>query len=534
MNASNPPAAQHAAPPTAEQEAAPRSDAGPGAPRWMPLAAWLLSAFIVLTLTLYIDRMRWTNEEPRRAIVAQEMILTGEYFAPTVFQEPYFKKPPLHNWTIALAAGADRVVTPAEARLVSLAAFLLVGLMAMGLLRPASHRRGYVAFFVVMTMYLMLCEYGNMAEPDMLLTLLTFAAFFVYVRGPRSAPHIAASGLLVGLGILTKGVSPLFFYPPVLLYTLIHTHDRRRRCAWLGLHALIALLPPLAWAGIIYQKGLLPQLLAVSGSELTEKAMRSIWAFLTHLLEYPLKILLVTLPWTGLVWAAWRRAPRRDAVYWISLYAFGIALLVFTLIAGSRDRYMLPALPFLAVWVSYHFDPERRAPAIVSRLLVLAAGGACIAMGVYLLQHAQPLQGALLCGIGVLAAPLAMPRYSYLKLGLVLALLMLLFYEHGLYFYRSVYRPRAYPIARQIEMTLMRDLPVMVEPRADLIHLAVDLEGMIQRPVYHRDLFDFPEYYLITDLEHRVPGARDLMQTFYSRRREADIVLQEVRAAELE
>jgi len=73
--------------------------------------ALALCAFLALTLTLYIDRMRWTHEEPRRALVAQEMLLTKHYLYSTVYQAPYFKKPPLHNWVIALdngsALGAD-------------------------------------------------------------------------------------------------------------------------------------------------------------------------------------------------------------------------------------------------------------------------------------------------------------------------------------------------------------------------------------------------------------------------------------------
>ena len=42
-------------------------------------------------------------EEPRRAIVALEMLLRKSYIVPEINGELYYTKPPLFNWMIALA-----------------------------------------------------------------------------------------------------------------------------------------------------------------------------------------------------------------------------------------------------------------------------------------------------------------------------------------------------------------------------------------------------------------------------------------------
>jgi 4-amino-4-deoxy-L-arabinose transferase-like glycosyltransferase len=41
------------------------------------------------------------GEEPRRAIVAMEMDITGEYVVPKINGWNYYNKPPLFNWVLA-------------------------------------------------------------------------------------------------------------------------------------------------------------------------------------------------------------------------------------------------------------------------------------------------------------------------------------------------------------------------------------------------------------------------------------------------
>ena len=43
-------------------------------------------------------------EEPRRALIALEMLYSGDYLTPTIMGELYFAKPPLFNWIIIVSA----------------------------------------------------------------------------------------------------------------------------------------------------------------------------------------------------------------------------------------------------------------------------------------------------------------------------------------------------------------------------------------------------------------------------------------------
>ncbi|MCA1933688.1 MAG: hypothetical protein LDL13_08930, partial [Calditerrivibrio sp.] len=82
---------------------------------------FVLSLIIVLVDLLFISsNVHLHHEEPRRAIIAQEMILTGDYIVPRVYGEIYNKKPPLQNWLISVFAYRDKFVEDIDARLPSI------------------------------------------------------------------------------------------------------------------------------------------------------------------------------------------------------------------------------------------------------------------------------------------------------------------------------------------------------------------------------------------------------------------------------
>ena len=84
----------------------------------MHLRVGLVGLFVAANLLCYAGRMPLFHEEPRCAIIAQEMLLTGDYVVPKVYQTPYLKKPPMQNWLIALVSLPAGRVTELTARAV--------------------------------------------------------------------------------------------------------------------------------------------------------------------------------------------------------------------------------------------------------------------------------------------------------------------------------------------------------------------------------------------------------------------------------
>jgi hypothetical protein len=205
-----------------------------------------------------------------------------------------------------------------------------------------------------------------------------------------------------------------------------------------------------------------------------------------------------------------------------------VSLAVLTLAAGARDRYLIPAVPFFAIVAAHHIDIERRVPRAAGIVILALLGLASAGMGVFLLQKGILLQALLLIATGLAAALIARRRLRWLECGLLAGVVFLLVQTHGLTYYRSTYLAPVRPLAETVERALDRDLPVVVDPDVDLIHLAVELEGLRRQPVYDRNVHHFPEYYLITSVARRDPGGRELLRAPYTRRKVGEIVVQEI------
>ncbi|MDH3388817.1 MAG: hypothetical protein OEN02_13030, partial [Gammaproteobacteria bacterium] len=105
-------------------------------------AASLSLLLLLLVAILYLpllDQPPFTNEEPRRALVAQSMIATGDYWVPIVRDEIYTAKPPLYNWLIVAANQPGTAIDTFRTRLISLVSLgLLTVSMVIGFRRHLS------------------------------------------------------------------------------------------------------------------------------------------------------------------------------------------------------------------------------------------------------------------------------------------------------------------------------------------------------------------------------------------------------------
>lgn len=505
-----------------------RPGAGAAALR-RPLAVLLgVMLYLAVTFSLYVDRMTLLHEEPRRTIVAQEMILRGDYVVPSVFQRPYFKKPPFHNWLIALTALPGGHVSARGARSLSLAAFLGLGGLVYVLLRRTHPAGAAVAALMTLTSYLAACEYANRAEPDMLLALLGFLTYFFYMKRPWRWPYLLLSALCMGLGILTKGVLPLFFYPGMLIWILTGGRPRARGLALLGLHLLLSLVAPALWAAALWQRGDLGALLHTGMLEIASKTSGGAAAFIRHLYTYPLRLVLVLLPWSVAVAVAFRRAPHRGALYRSSFWIALCAVAAFTLASGSRDRYILPAIPFLALVAAHHFDGDRHVPRLPGQLLLGFLGLACLAGAVAGIALGYFPQAAVFLAATGIAAVLLRRHWRAVDYALVVALFVITAYEHGVYYHRAVRKGSYDTAVSQIGERADPAWPLVVDEHVPLIHLAFYLQAGLGRPVYGSGVAPGGHYYLITTPSRADSAGRELLRLPYPRGDVGEVVLQEI------
>jgi 4-amino-4-deoxy-L-arabinose transferase-like glycosyltransferase len=355
---------------------------------------WLLGlALLVLGAGLGL-REPWPADEPRFALVARQMVESGQWLFPMRGAELYPDKPPLFMWLQAasfLLVRDWRVAFLLPSLLCALGTIWLTYDLGRRLWRPrVGLYAGYALLFA-----LQFTLQAKRAQIDPVITFLVTLSLYGLLRhlllGP--APRWFLLGFAAaGVGVITKGVGVI-----ALLMLLPAGLARARR--WPGVAPVgtpLLLLGLLAFFGAI-AFWLVPMLLAVAGSGdpalrayaddilLRQTAQRygrswhhhqPVWYFLEVIVLMWLPAALA-LPWALPAW--WRRLRRRDPRLLLLLGWILAVLVFFSIPAGKRDVYVLPALPMFCLALAPLLPAllRRRAPRwlLLGFTLLLAALG---------------------------------------------------------------------------------------------------------------------------------------------------------------
>ncbi|WP_162823881.1 glycosyltransferase family 39 protein [Lysobacter sp. TY2-98] len=369
--------------------------------RWL---FWLV-ALLVLGAGLGL-RDPWPADEPRFALVAKQMVDSHQWLFPMRGNELYADKPPLFMWLQAVAltlVGNLRVAFLLPSLLASLGTLALVRDLGA---RLYDRRAGACAAWALLFTFAFTFQ-ARRAQIDPLLvfwvTLSMYGLMRHLVRGPDLRMWYLG-WFAAGLGVITKGVGVialLVLIPAAVLHARgwlqVGAQGWRRPATWLG--PLLLLLPIALW--------LAPMLWTVEHSQdpalrdytdnilLRQTAKRyadpwhhrqPIWYFLVVILTQWLPALLA-LPW---MWRGWRDALRaRDGRLALLLAWVALVVVFFSLSAGKREVYILPALPMFCValgaWLPdaiEHTNARRFAFALATALVVaVGVAGALVVFG---------------------------------------------------------------------------------------------------------------------------------------------------------
>jgi Dolichyl-phosphate-mannose-protein mannosyltransferase len=155
-----------------------------------------------------------------RAILAQEMLHSGNWIVPTLHGQPLLTKPPGMYVAIALASRPAGRVTEWSARLPSaFAATVTVLLIYWYFGRCLGSAGGFIAAAITPACFMWL-DKAPSAEIDMLQVAWVTAAILCFLRGlepqTRSTCWWTFALLCVSGGFLTKWTAPAFFYGSVI------------------------------------------------------------------------------------------------------------------------------------------------------------------------------------------------------------------------------------------------------------------------------------------------------------------------------
>ncbi|GAA5000861.1 glycosyltransferase family 39 protein [Pseudoluteimonas lycopersici] len=370
--------------------------------------SWLfwMVALLVIGAGLGL-RDPWPADEPRFALVAKQMVESGQWLFPHRGVELYSDKPPMLMW---LQAAIFELVRDWRV------AFLLPSLLAtfgtlwcvIDLGRRLWTRRvglyaGWALLFALQFTY-----QAKKAQIDPLVTFWITLANYGLLRHFLSSRHDPEPDwkmwmlgwFAAGLGTITKGVGVLAL---AMLVPAIYASVQGWRDVRVPLRAAPVLLGPLAFVFAV-SLWLAPMLVAALSQH--DPAYRS---YLDDILFHqtagryakswdhphsPLYYLgvmpsmwippLLALPWALPAW--WRRLKRRDARYLLPLAWWVLVVLFFSIPHGKRDVYIMPALPMACLALAPLLPGivrktwPRRIAWLCALALVVACAGAGLAM----------------------------------------------------------------------------------------------------------------------------------------------------------
>jgi 4-amino-4-deoxy-L-arabinose transferase-like glycosyltransferase len=221
--------------------------------RWPIL--WLATFFLVQAVPATIIRAS-NLEEGRIVAIARGAVEDGHWLTPFVYGDRFAERPVLLSWMAALFGEATGGVTLWSLRIPHLCFFFAGALLIYYLLRSNTGKSAAIfGAFCWISMPVVAPKFIN-AEPDIVLSVLLFAAFCVWwqgtTRGNMTPLRWFGIGALIALAGLTKGPQPVaYFGLGVGAYLLLK--DRRQIPAFIAANVFAGLVIG-AWYLQVYQK----------------------------------------------------------------------------------------------------------------------------------------------------------------------------------------------------------------------------------------------------------------------------------------
>ena len=327
---------------------------------WTRIGAALLLAALIFSINVGGYDL-WPPDEPRYALVAREMMDSGDYLHPRVNNQPYTEKPPLLFWCIAACSSLTGEVTPVSARIPSVLSGLVVLLFTALLARELFNAR--IAFWSVLILMTMQRFWWNsrFGQIDMLLAACLTAGLYGYWRWEKSGRW----GWLVWFytaalaGLYAKGPGVLVFPTLFVLAWTWRAPNRTRAWAHLVIGCSLCVVVYALWAVPVHI-AFAREVQEAAGDALASNMFRQTlgrfflgvshanwpWYYLTTL---PVD----WLPWTMfLPWVAlWVWRHRSDGPSMRFLLSWTVpAFLFFCIAIGKRNVYLLPLFPAFAIF----------------------------------------------------------------------------------------------------------------------------------------------------------------------------------------
>lgn len=360
----------------------------PGVIPLLIILLWACAVLPNLTVRSFI------YEEGTNAEIGRDVLAHGHFLTPFVYGVRWHEKPSLLGWLIAGAGLIIGGVNEWSARLPAMLSVLAIALLVHRVTRryasPAASLFAALSFLFCP----LLLQKLTIAEPDTIITVLSFAALVVWWDGAALGNvtlwRWGACGLLLAALSMAKGPQPAgFFALGVAAYLVIER--RWRDLPGFLLCMMIPLAATIAWGAAVYHPGdegtWLSYARLLYHPAFGDYAWRIVYNIGSLFLELlPASVLLPFIPWP------WRRQKGDvPAVVAPMVLYSSVCTVILFLWPGVNTRYAMPIAPSVAVLAGIAWDALEKSRYAVGRRITAIAVALLATYQVLLVVMVMPL-----------------------------------------------------------------------------------------------------------------------------------------------
>jgi len=395
------------------------------------------------------------HEEPRRALVALEMLFRGNWIVPTEVGEYYYKKPPVYNWVVIGGFKLFGNYSEYAARFWSILSFLGMGILVflMGRRYVDTYFGIYAGLLTWIMADVLFYFSATAGEIDLFYSFITLGSFFTIFHFHRKQQFyllFITTYALGAIGTLTKGLpSPVFLAVSLGIFFLYQGKIRRlfSLAHFTGILVFLLIVGGYFWWYDQYHS--FTNYFTSEDSLWSQSSDRtmlknSVFTLIPHLLLFPLETLKNVAPASLLLLFAVRKGfiaeLRRQPLVLFSLILFISNIAIYWISPGTRSRYVYMLYPLLVIVLTFGYTSFSKSidhlrfrwfHGIIFGLIILS-GLTCLALP-FVPQLASisgvvPLSiAATLAVVLVLIVHLKNPTFALLNLVLLFVILRFVF-----------------------------------------------------------------------------------------------------------
>lgn len=352
--------------------------------------------FFVLALILFfpaflinLGEQTFIDDEATRALVAFEMIKSGDYVTPTEGGEMYLRKPPLYNWLVAFSFQLFGEYSEFAARMPMVVSLFLLTLAIFFLYRrELGDELAVISALMFLTCGRIIIYESLVGLIDITFSLLTFSLFILiykaFNRGNMLRLFIVAY-VITGFSFLLKGLPAIVFLGITLLVLFISHKKFKLLFDWRHFLGMFLFLVIAGTYYILYfqRNQVAPEeMLSVMFGETTRRtALR--FGFLNtiiHIFSFPFEMIYHFLPWTLFVVFLFRkgvieRIHKNHFLWYISL-VFVFNIIVYWTSPEVYARYILMLMPLVFAVTGYFYLAAKRNNTTLAKTIEIIFGTA--------------------------------------------------------------------------------------------------------------------------------------------------------------